>query len=57
VIKPMRASGGGSIVNVASTAGLRGLIGHGSYGSSKWGLRGLEQLRRGEQEPVTRTAL
>lgn len=48
VIKPMRASGGGSIVNVASTAGLRGLIGHGSYGSSKWGLRGLGQIAAAE---------
>jgi 3alpha(or 20beta)-hydroxysteroid dehydrogenase len=47
-IKPMRASGGGSIVNVASTAGLRGLIGHGSYGSSKWGLRGLGQIAAAE---------
>jgi 3alpha(or 20beta)-hydroxysteroid dehydrogenase len=48
VIKPMRAGGGGSIVNVASTAGLRGLIGHGSYGSSKWGLRGLGQVAAAE---------
>lgn len=48
VIKPMRASGGGSIVNIASTAGLRGLIAHGSYGSSKWGLRGLGQIAAAE---------
>jgi 3alpha(or 20beta)-hydroxysteroid dehydrogenase len=48
VIKPMRASGGGSIVNVASTAGVRGLISHGSYGSSKWGLRGLGQVGAAE---------
>jgi 3alpha(or 20beta)-hydroxysteroid dehydrogenase len=48
VIKPMRASGGGSIVNVASTAGVRGIIAHGSYGSSKWGLRGLGQVAAAE---------
>ncbi|QFG20382.1 glucose 1-dehydrogenase [Actinomadura sp. WMMB 499] len=37
----MRASGGGSIVNVSSTAGLRGIRGHAAYGSAKFGLRGL----------------
>ncbi len=41
VIPAMRAAGGGSIVNIASTAGLRGFPGYTSYGSSKWAVRGL----------------
>ena len=40
-IAPMRAGGGGSIVNISSTAGLAGLYGHGAYGAAKWGVRGL----------------
>jgi 3alpha(or 20beta)-hydroxysteroid dehydrogenase len=41
VLAPMRAAGGGSIVNVSSTAGLTGLPYHGAYGHTKWALRGL----------------
>jgi 3alpha(or 20beta)-hydroxysteroid dehydrogenase len=41
VIPAMRAGGGGSIVNIASTAGLRGFPGYTSYGSSKWAVRGM----------------
>ncbi len=41
VIPPMREVGGGSIVNISSTAGLRGFPGYTSYGSSKWAVRGL----------------
>ncbi len=40
-IGPMRAAGGGSIINISSTAGLTGLAMHSAYGSAKWGLRGL----------------
>ena len=36
----MRASGGGSIVNISSTAGLLGHPGV-AYAASKWGLRGI----------------
>ena len=36
-IAPMRASEGGSIINIASIAGIRGLPLHASYGASKWG--------------------
>ena len=41
VVPAMRAAGGGSIVNVSSTAGIVGIEGHAAYGSSKFGLRGL----------------
>ncbi|MDL4816231.1 glucose 1-dehydrogenase [Actinomadura opuntiae] len=41
VVPAMRARGGGSIVNISSTAGLRGIRGHSAYGASKFGLRGL----------------
>ncbi|MEV8533080.1 glucose 1-dehydrogenase [Streptomyces sp. NPDC051211] len=37
----MRAAGGGSVVNISSTAGLVGIPGHAAYGSTKFGLRGL----------------
>jgi 3alpha(or 20beta)-hydroxysteroid dehydrogenase len=37
----LRRAGGGSIVNVASTAGLIGYAHFGAYVASKWGLRGL----------------
>ncbi|MDI3402949.1 SDR family NAD(P)-dependent oxidoreductase [Streptomyces cavernicola] len=41
VVPALREAGGGSIVNISSTAGLTGLPGHAAYGSSKFGLRGL----------------
>ncbi|MFG2620162.1 SDR family NAD(P)-dependent oxidoreductase [Streptomyces sp. NPDC048507] len=37
----LRAAGGGSVVNISSTAGLVGIPGHAAYGSSKFALRGL----------------
>lgn len=40
----MRASGGGSVVNLSSVAGLFGLPGTGGYGASKWGVRGLTKI-------------
>jgi 3alpha(or 20beta)-hydroxysteroid dehydrogenase len=51
VIAPMRAAGGGSIVNVASAAGLVGLAASGAYGASKWGLRGLTRTAALELGP------
>lgn len=44
VIAPMKAAGGGSIINVSSQAGLQGLAGYGGYGASKWGLRGMTKV-------------
>jgi hypothetical protein len=41
VIEPMRAAGGGSIVNVASGAALGGLPLHTVYGGTKWAVRGM----------------
>ncbi|MFE1909335.1 glucose 1-dehydrogenase [Streptomyces gardneri] len=47
----MRASGGGSIVNISSQAGLQGIWGHGAYGAAKWGLRGLTKTAALELGP------
>lgn len=44
VIAPMREAGGGSIVNISSVAGTRGLPAHVSYGTSKWAVRGMTKL-------------
>jgi 3alpha(or 20beta)-hydroxysteroid dehydrogenase len=41
VIPAMRKAGGGSIINVSSTAGLVGLQGVAGYSASKFGVRGL----------------
>jgi 3alpha(or 20beta)-hydroxysteroid dehydrogenase len=41
VIAPMKAAGGGSIVNVSSTEGFIGASGLAAYSASKFGVRGL----------------
>lgn len=41
VINPMKAAGGGSIVNVSSIDGLHSAPGLAAYSSTKWALRGL----------------
>lgn len=41
VIEPMKAGGGGSIVNVSSIDGLHSCSGLSAYSSSKWAVRGL----------------
>ena len=41
VIEPMRAAGGGSIINTSSEAGLVGLPRYTAYGATKWAVRGL----------------
>jgi 3alpha(or 20beta)-hydroxysteroid dehydrogenase len=47
----MRDGGGGSIVNVSSFAGTRGVAGHAAYGASKWALRGISQTAATELGP------
>jgi 3alpha(or 20beta)-hydroxysteroid dehydrogenase len=44
VAAPMRARGGGSIVNTSSTSGLTGLATQAAYGASKWGVRGITKV-------------
>ncbi|MFI6295099.1 SDR family oxidoreductase [Nonomuraea sp. NPDC050790] len=41
---PLRAAGGGAIVNLSSAAGLFALPGAAGYGASKWGVRGLTKI-------------
>jgi 3alpha(or 20beta)-hydroxysteroid dehydrogenase len=43
VIEPMKAKGGGSIVNTSSAAGLRGNPGMFAYASAKWAVRGMSK--------------
>ncbi|MFJ6940875.1 glucose 1-dehydrogenase [Streptomyces sp. NPDC101132] len=43
-IPHLRSSGGGSIVNISSAAGLTGLALTAGYGASKWGVRGLSKI-------------
>lgn len=43
-IPAMRAAGGGSIVNISSSAGLMGMALTAGYGASKWGVRGLSKI-------------
>ena len=48
VIAPMRARGGGSIVNVSSLAGLVGFPDMAAYTAAKWGVRGLTKAAANE---------
>ena len=48
VVPAMRQGGGGSIVNISSIAGTRGIPEHGSYGASKWAVRGLSKVAANE---------
>jgi 3alpha(or 20beta)-hydroxysteroid dehydrogenase len=41
VIEPMKAAGGGSIINVSSIDGLHSSAGLSAYSTSKWGVRGM----------------
>jgi 3alpha(or 20beta)-hydroxysteroid dehydrogenase len=50
-IEPMKARGGGSIVNISSLAGLTGPGRLGAYSASKWGVRGLTKVAAGELGP------
>ncbi|MFI0981603.1 glucose 1-dehydrogenase [Streptomyces sp. NPDC021093] len=44
VVPAMKETGGGSIVNISSAAGLMGLALTAGYGASKWGVRGLTKI-------------
>ncbi len=44
VAEPMSHTGGGSIVNISSVAGMTGIHGHSAYGMSKWAVRGLTKI-------------
>lgn len=44
VVPSMRKRGGGSIVNINSTAGLGVAAGLAAYGTSKWAIRGLTKI-------------
>ena len=50
----LRRSGQASIVNISSTAGIVGFRGHGAYGASKWGVRGLTKVAAIELGPEIR---
>jgi 3alpha(or 20beta)-hydroxysteroid dehydrogenase len=52
VLPVMREHGGGSIVNVGSIAGRRGVAGHLAYGASKWAMRGITQVAARELGPL-----
>lgn len=41
VVEPMKAAGGGSIINISSTAGLRGVTKCIGYSATKWAVRGM----------------
>jgi 3alpha(or 20beta)-hydroxysteroid dehydrogenase len=49
--RAMGASGGGSIVNISSTAGMVAHAGLSSYGTSKWAVRGLSKYGAVELGP------
>jgi 3alpha(or 20beta)-hydroxysteroid dehydrogenase len=51
VAGPMERSGGGSIVNISSTAGLRGPPGAFAYVATKWALRGMTKAAAMEYAP------
>lgn len=44
VVPSMQSRGGGSIVNLSSIAGTRGIPEHAAYGASKWAVRGLSKV-------------
>ncbi len=52
VVPAMRDGGGGSIVNVSSNAGVRGVPGHTAYGATKWALRGISRTAAVELGPL-----
>lgn len=52
LVEPLREAGGGSIVNLSSIAGLRGIPHMSSYGTTKWAVRGLTKSAANELGPL-----
>jgi len=50
-VAPMKAAGGGSIINISSVEGMRGTAGLYGYVASKWGVRGLAKAAAVELAP------
>jgi|SRR5690625_3306832 len=50
-VAPMKAAGGGSIINISSVEGMRGTAGLYGYAASKWGVRGLAKTAAVELAP------
>jgi len=51
VVAQMKAQGGGDIVNIASTSGMKGGKGATAYAASKWAVRGISQCWQAELRP------
>jgi len=51
VVPTMKAQGGGDIVNIASTSGIKGHAHGTAYSASKWAVRGLSQCWQAELRP------
>jgi len=51
VVPIMKAQGGGDIVNIASTSGMKGHAHGTAYSASKWAVRGLSQCWQAELRP------
>jgi 3alpha(or 20beta)-hydroxysteroid dehydrogenase len=51
VVPSMEQCGGGSIVNISSTAGLRGSPGAFAYSATKWALRGMTKAAAADLAP------
>lgn len=52
VVPAMERAGGGTIVNISSTAGLRGSPGAFAYSSTKWALRGMTKAAAIDLAPL-----
>jgi len=52
VVEAMAGSGGGSIVNVSSGAGMKNVPGMFAYATSKWAVRGMTKLAASELAPL-----
>ncbi len=51
VVPLMKEQGGGDIVNIASTSGMKGHAGGTAYSASKWAVRGISQCWQAELRP------